>query len=250
MEKLKIYLVEDEVIISETICDMLVDLGYEVVGLSVTAEEAIKEIEQIKPDLALLDIGLRGEKDGIWLGKQVRETLSIPFVFLTSFGDKETIMAATSSSPYGYLLKPVEKQNLFACIEVALNKFSEEKSLEKEYDANENASFVNNNFLFVKDEYLYKKVSVFDVWFIKASGNYIEIYTENKKHVIKGTFKKFIDNLPENHFFQSHRSYLVSLRHIENFGMSSIKIQNHVIPLVKNQKEELQRILKTYSFLG
>ena len=248
MEQIKIYVVEDEIIMAETIIEMLIDLGYEVVGNASTAENGLKEIERHGPDIVLLDINLRGEKDGIWLGNQIKKTMNIPFIYLTSFADKDTILNATKSFPYGYLLKPIEKQNLFAGIEVALKKFSEENSIGVEDNLEEDASFVNNNFLFVKDEYVYKKVSVFEILFVKANGNYIEIFTNEKKHMIKGTLKKFKDNLPESHFFQPHRSYIISLQKIESFGANSVKIQNHEIPIVKTQKDELQSILKTYSF--
>jgi DNA-binding LytR/AlgR family response regulator len=248
MERIRIYLVEDEIIMTETIIDMLEDLDYEVIGNAITAEYGLVEIEKCKPEIALLDINLRGEKDGIWLGNQIKKTINIPFIYLTSFADKETIMNATKSFPYGYLLKPIEKQNLFAGIEVALKKFSEENSIGVEDSLEEDAAFVNNSFVIVKDEYVYKKVSVFEILFVKANGNYIEIYTAEKKHMIKGTLKKFKDNLPESHFFQPHRSYIISLQKIESFSANSVKIQNHEIPIVKTQKDELQSILKTYSF--
>lgn len=245
MGKPKIFIVEDEIMISESMTVMLEDLGYEVLGTSITAEDGFDQILRMHPDFALLDISLRGEKDGIWLGERIKETIGIPFMFLTSFGDKETIVQAMNTSPYGYLVKPVEKQNLFAGIEVALKKFSEEID-----EANsEETSMAMEDFLFVKDEYLFKKISVDDVLFVKADGNYIEVFVEAKKHIIRGSLKTFKESLPK-FFFQMHRSYIVNMRKIENFGSKTLMVKNHEIPIAKGQKKEFQKAVKTYSSLN
>ncbi|MEQ9232274.1 MAG: response regulator, partial [Cyclobacteriaceae bacterium] len=101
---LKIMIVEDEMITAESILDMLEDYGYEVTGIHIRAEAALQAIEKEKPDLALLDIHLKGEKTGIWLAEQIRSSHKIPYVFLTSYADKATIEQATETHPFGYLL--------------------------------------------------------------------------------------------------------------------------------------------------
>ena len=73
MSKLKILIVEDEMITAESISDMLEDLGYEIQGICIRAEKALEQIQVEKPDFALLDIQLKGEKTGIWLAEQIQK---------------------------------------------------------------------------------------------------------------------------------------------------------------------------------
>lgn len=243
MSPLRITIVEDEMITAESIKDMLEDLGYEVTGIYIRATKALEAIKKDKPDFALLDINLKGEETGIWLAEQLRKEHNIPYVFLTSYGDKATIEKATQTNPYAYLLKPIEKQHLFASIEVAIKKFGELNSIE---DAVEFEGSILKDSLFIKDEYLYVKVDFKDIHFVKANGNYLEIHTNNKKHLIKGTLSSFISSLPENTFFQTHRSYFLNIEKIDALGGNYVKVGNNEVPLTSQSKEELMSHLNLY----
>ncbi|MFK7953270.1 MAG: LytR/AlgR family response regulator transcription factor [Ekhidna sp.] len=244
MSALNIIIVEDEMITAESIKDMLEDLGYNVMGIYIRATKALEAIKELKPDFALLDINLKGEETGIWLAEQLHEEHNIPYVFLTSYGDKATIEKATNTNPYGYLLKPIEKQHLFASIEVAIKKFGEINTKEESSDFEVT---VLKDSLFVKDEYLYVKVNFKDIHYVKSSGNYLEINTaKDKKHIIKGTLGSFIQTLPENMFFQTHRSYLINIEKIEAFGGNYVKIGSEDIPITPLKKDELFEYINLY----
>lgn len=244
MTPLKILIVEDEMITAESIKDMLEDLGYEVQDIFIRAEKALEAIEQEAPDIALFDIHLKGEKTGIWLAEQVRKSHNFPYIFLTSYGDKDTIEKASQTHPYGYLLKPIEKQHLFASIEVAIKKFAELNSHQNESEKED--SLVLKDSLFIKDEYLYVKIHFKDIQFIKSNGNYLEIQTESKKHMIKGTLGSFAESLPSQQFFQTHRSYILNLEKIEAVGGNYVKVGNVDVPITPPNKEELFNHIKRY----
>lgn len=243
MTPLKIAIVEDEMITAESIKDMLEDLGYEVTGIYIRATKALEAIKNDKPDFALLDINLKGEETGIWLAKQLHELHNIPYVFLTSYGDKATIEKATETNPYGYLLKPIEKQNLFASIEVAIKKFGELNDMGQQQDS---GPVILKDALFIKDEYLFVKVHFADILFIKASGNYLEVNTRAKKHLIKGTMGSFLSSLPSGQFFQTHRSYVLNIDEIDAFGGNYVKIGKTDIPLTPQNKEDLIKQINLY----
>lgn len=243
MSPLKITIVEDEMITAESIKDMLEDLGYEVTGIYIRATKALEAIVRDKPDLALLDINLKGEETGIWLAEQLKKEHHIPYVFLTSYGDKATIEKATETNPYGYLLKPIEKQHLFASIEVAIKKFGE---LNTKVGSAEFEGTVLKDSLFVKDEYLYVKVQFNDIHFVKSNGNYLEIHTASKKHLIKGTLGSFIESLPEKMFFQTHRSYLLNVDKIDAFGGNYVKVGTEDVPITAQHKEQLFEHINLY----
>jgi DNA-binding LytR/AlgR family response regulator len=243
MSPLNIIIVEDEMITAESIKDMLEDLGYNVIGIYIRATKALEAIVRDKPDFALLDINLKGEETGIWLAEQLQKEHNIPYVFLTSYGDKATIEKATETNPYGYLLKPIEKQHLFASIEVAIKKFGELNNTDKKNDFE---GTTLKDALFVKDEYLFVKVQFHDIHFVKANGNYLEVHTENKKHLIKGTLSSFLEILPQDTFIQTHRSYLLNVEKIDAFGGNYVKVGTNDVPLTPQSKEELMSYLNLY----
>ena len=106
---IRIYLVEDEIITREALKECLLTLGYNVCGGQSVATKALEEIKALKPDMVFLDISLKGEKNGIWIGAQ----LDMPFIYLTAFNDEKTIEAAAKTKPSAYLIKPFQSQNKY-----------------------------------------------------------------------------------------------------------------------------------------
>ena len=251
MEKVKVLVVEDEVIIAQSIISMIEKMGYECVGTAIRATKGLELAKTLKPDIALLDINLKGEETGIWLAGELKRELNIPYVFLTSLGDKKTIEEATSTMPYGYLLKPVAQQSVYAAIETALARFSQENrtpaqkeatlSVSKSFEEKEEEkpSMLIKDALFIKDEYQYVKIILSEIDYIKSDGNYIEIHSKGRKKVLKETLKNMEAKLPADIFFQIHRSYLVNVEKIESIGGNSIKVNNEELPIVKERRDAL-----------
>lgn len=127
----RIFVVEDQVIVSEDIAQTLQQLGYEVAGTAKSGLEALLAIEQSRPDLVLMDIQLAGRLDGIETTSAIRKRWSIPVVYLTSHSDDATLARAKETGPHGYLLKPFNERDLRTAIEVALRKDDLEKKLEQ-----------------------------------------------------------------------------------------------------------------------
>jgi len=127
-----ILIVEDEVIVALDIRARLESLGHSVLGLATTGEEAIKAVEQTIPDLVLMDVRLKGELDGIETAGILRKRFGVPAVYLTAYGDDETLHRAKFTEPYGFLIKPFEERELHGTIEMALYKIAMEKSLRQQ----------------------------------------------------------------------------------------------------------------------
>ena len=102
MEKIRILVVEDEIVVAIALVEMLEDLGYEVLDNAIGYSEAVEVLERDAPDLALLDITLGGAKSGIDLAQLIRERYEMPIIFLTSHHDKETVQRAMAVTPNGY----------------------------------------------------------------------------------------------------------------------------------------------------
>ena len=128
MSSIKIIIVEDELIIAEDMKEMLLNMQYEVIGIANGCDEAEQILSRDIPDIALIDINLRGDEDGISLAMSIRKRYDIPIIFITSFSDKATVERAKQVKPNGYIVKPFEKEDLYTTIEIALDNVIQDNS--------------------------------------------------------------------------------------------------------------------------
>ncbi len=236
-------MVEDELIIAEDIRTKLTSLGYNVVGQAMTADEAEKYLEKDKPDLVMLDIMLKGDRDGIELGRKIREQYKIPFIFLTSYSDRETVERARTVIPDGYLLKPFTDKDLFTAIEIALFRKVAQPSVPEENQV-ESTNKIFKDCIFIRKDYLLVKIRFNELLWIKSEGNYLELYCSGgKKHLIRSTLKDFLNRLPDTIFLQVHKSYAVNINHIEAIEYSHIVIGNKTIPVGRLFVDSIRKTL-------
>ena len=134
MSKTNILIVEDESIVAKDIQHSLKKLGYTVVGICSTGEDAITSAQELKPDLVLMDIMLKGDMSGIDAAGQIREKNNIPVIYLTAYADESTLSKAKVSEPYGYIIKPFKEIDLHTSIEMAIYKHEKETDVKKERD--------------------------------------------------------------------------------------------------------------------
>jgi two-component system, cell cycle sensor histidine kinase and response regulator CckA len=127
MNPSKILVVEDEPITAKDVKEHLERLGYSVCGAVPTGRAAITCAEVAKPDLAVIDIRLKGKQDGIEVARTLRDLYGIPTVFLTAYKDQETLERAKLAEPVGYLLKPFSEQSLRLTIDLGLHKHATEE---------------------------------------------------------------------------------------------------------------------------
>jgi CheY-like chemotaxis protein len=117
-----IMVVEDEGVVSIDIRNMLKKAGYNIAAVAFQGEEAVRKAEQSNPDLVLMDIGLKGEMDGIETAKRIRNRFQIPVVFLTGFADEATVAKAQEVNPSGFIIKPINEEELNQTLEDILKK--------------------------------------------------------------------------------------------------------------------------------
>ncbi|HIK05102.1 MAG TPA: response regulator [Trichormus sp. M33_DOE_039] len=134
MTATKILVVEDEVIVARTITSQLGQLGYDVIGTASSGKVAIAKALEAKPELVLMDIILKGEMDGIDTASYIREHLDIPVIFLTAYGDDNTLQRAKITQPFGYIVKPFTSKDLRIAIEIGLLKHRLERDIRENRD--------------------------------------------------------------------------------------------------------------------
>jgi DNA-binding NarL/FixJ family response regulator len=120
MSEIRVLIVEDEPLIAEDIAATLRDANFFVSGIAYSKEGAMDELNRNQPDMALLDINLNGGLEGLEIASEINSKQQIPFVFLTSYADKQTLDMAKKTEPSGYIVKPFSEASLFSTIEIAL----------------------------------------------------------------------------------------------------------------------------------
>ena len=127
----KILVVEGELIVGEHLRVVLKTLGYQVGEVLSSGEQALQAAEAERPHLVLMDIGLKGEMDGVEAARSIQGSLDIPVVYLTAGSDPAALRRATATATesFGYVVEPYQEQQLHATIEMALHKHGLEKHL-------------------------------------------------------------------------------------------------------------------------
>ena len=125
----KILVVEDDYVLAASLDADLKAMGYRVVGLAPSGRQALAAAAQDPPDLAVMDIRLKGEMDGTEAALRLRREHGIPAVFLTAYSDQSFLDRAKRSEPLSYLLKPYSKEELRATLEVCLYRARIDKRL-------------------------------------------------------------------------------------------------------------------------
>jgi PAS domain S-box-containing protein len=129
VEKAKVLIMEDELVLAHDLEDILRQRGYDVVGTASSGEDAIKLAQATNPDLILADIKLQGTLDGIDSAERISEDCDCAIVYLTARTEPDLFDKAKETEPYGYLTKPVAPQELLRTAEMALYKHQMEKRL-------------------------------------------------------------------------------------------------------------------------
>lgn len=129
LNDINILIVEDERIVALDIKERVRSLGYNVVGMAHTGEQAIKIVEDKHPNLILMDIMLKGSIDGITTTEKIHQNYNIPVIYLTAYSDEVTLNRAKITEPSGYLLKPFEERELHTTIQTAMYNYKMELKL-------------------------------------------------------------------------------------------------------------------------
>jgi len=124
MGKIKLYIVEDDILIANDLKNRLTGFGYDVLGMDGKGEKAIESINAFAagsrlPDIILMDIKLAGEMDGIEAAKILSEKHHCGIIFLTSMDKAETFNKSFAIKPYAYVFKPVDIEQLQMTIELS-----------------------------------------------------------------------------------------------------------------------------------
>jgi len=128
MNEIKILIVEDEPVIAKNISMYLNNNDFAVSGIAYDDEEAMSQLQHNTPDAVILDINLESNTGGIEIAEYINANYKIPFLFLTSYADKETLEKAKRVEPGGYIVKPFNEKTLLATLEIAISNHAKKSN--------------------------------------------------------------------------------------------------------------------------
>ena len=231
---IKVISVDDEPIaldIIEMYCQSIDFLVYE--GGFTRTGDALQYLEKNPVDLLLLDINMPS-MSGIDFFRSLRDKPML--IFTTSYS--EYALESYDLGAVDYLLKPFTLQRF----EKAIQRAKEMFTLVHQASASEKAKF-----LMLKADYGMIKVVLADILFIEGLDNYLKIHLRGQQPVvIRLTMKSLMEKLNEKEFLRVHRSYIISVNHIESIKQKMISIAGEEIPIGKNYEENLKVLINKY----
>jgi len=215
LEHIKILIVEDEVLIAEDLKDILKTFGLKKIEMVHDKASALENFRLNKPDIAILDIRMEKELDGLEIGEYIQNNYKLPFIFITAHSDIEMIKKIIKTKPVGYITKPFKKSDLFANINLAIEQLTA------------------NNKLFIKDGYNTHVIHINEIVYIESEGNYINIFTSGKKYMSRQNMESILLDLDSNDFLKIHRSYIINLNKVKKYSSKEVFINDLTLPISK-----------------
>ena len=233
-KQIQVLIVEDEFIIADYVQGCLENLGYVAAGVCASYNEALTALHSLQPDIVIIDIGIKGEKNGIDIANHIVQHLDMPFIFASSHGDKATVDKAKLTKPAAYLIKPFTEEDLYASIETALMNFASQKT---ETRAEQEIIIINDG-IFVKHKNKFTKILLDELIYAEANDNYVDLFTHNGHFTLKTTLLKLQEVLPA-YFSRIQKSYLINLHQLKSFDMEEAIVHNKTLPIGKSYYDSL-----------
>ena len=219
---LRILAVEDDPLLARALRLLVQELGYELLPVAADADQALRFFQRHKPDLALLDVRLKGAKDGIEVGQMMNDLRPIPLIFVTSFQDRETFERAKAVGPFAFLTKPYAPLILERAIELAVQLFARQQ----QPAALTPAEVVQqSDCLYVRDGNKLTRVVHNEIEWIETDSSFCILHTVRKKFPLRVSLRELEDQLPAGRFVRIHRSHLVQLVRIEQVDPLADELQ-------------------------
>ncbi|MDF2437150.1 MAG: DNA-binding response regulator [Bacteroidota bacterium] len=195
--------------------------------------EAFNILKKESIDLIFLDVEMP-EMTGIELIKNLQN----PPIIILITTKQEYAVEAFELNVADYLIKPVSMARFMVAVDRAKELF------EKKDNKVEVSGEKDKEYIFVRSNSVLTKIRINDIIYIQALGDYVNIFTsDGKRHTVHITLKGMEEKLHNNKFFRLHRSYLVSLDHIDNVEENTAYIGKHPLSIGEQYKKELLRKL-------
>jgi DNA-binding LytR/AlgR family response regulator len=244
MQNINVLVIEDRPEESKPLVATLTANGYTVVAIATNFKEALELYHKHTIDIAIIDIFLNGNPEGIAFAETINldPNSSKPFVFLTSSTDRALFERAKLTQPFSYLMKPFNELEILYALETAVEKFYKQADV---FLGEEEDTIISEDYLFIKKGKALKKVLTKSIIYIEVEEKYCNIITEDEKFVILISLTKILKFLDKNRFSRTHRNFIVNTEKITEIVPSDNLIVlsgQHKAILSDTYKDILKRI--------
>lgn len=248
MEKVKILIVEDEVLVAESLKIMLAQMGYEISGTFASGKEALDHFTPGFADIVIMDIHLKGRMNGVETSMGIRELSTAPIIYVTDNTDEALRKKAIyETNTVQYLTKPFTKMDIAIAIDLALKVL---KKHELQVQQAKESSYLVDDFIFVRDNQVFRKLPVADILMLKAEGSYCKLVYKGEKNSLKELL--FSDNLSfleerlrfAKCLYRVHRSYIVNVHHLKKVQENRLWVEDIEVPIGKTYKNDIRNKLR------
>ncbi|MBF9220394.1 LytR/AlgR family response regulator transcription factor [Hymenobacter ruricola] len=257
----RLLLAENQPLAARLLAVLVRGLGYEPVGPAATADEAADLFRESLPpvDMALLDIGLDGDRDGIELAHELRAVRPLPIIFLTSMADEPTFARAKLARPAAFLLKPYDAAALQHALELALLNHAAGHTaplpaaltgatdgFDEPLTMPWNQEVLLSDCIFLRERGRLVKVCLSDIQYVESSDKYCTLVTATGRYLSRQPLRELALELPARQFVQIQRSYLINVAFIESFdeGQTSVVVAGAALPLSRSYRDALLHRLR------
>ena len=231
--KIRCLIVDDEPLAREVLKSYVASLPFlELVAECKDAAEAIASLHQGGIDLMFLDIRMRGLN-----GLELLDTLRHPPLVIITTAYSKYALAGYEYAVVDYLLKPISFERFLKAVNTAADRLRHANLELPEHG-------VGEDFLFFKADGEDRKVPFSEIVLLEAYGNYIKVHTEKAEILVPGTMKSLEKRLPEQLFVRVHKSFIVSIPHIERIAENAIDIGKRRIPIGKHYKRSVEKAIE------
>lgn len=230
--KVKILIVEDEVLVAEDVASDLESDGYEVTDIAISSQEALASIAKKTPHIILMDINIKGELDGIETAEQINKKVNIPIIYVTSNNSSQFVERAITTGPHAFLTKPYNYKDLLIAIEIALKSHNQKIIDDQKAD-------LSLDSIFVKQGDFHRKVLIENILFVEADGSYCKVITKENSYVFSFNLNHFQNHVKSPILRRVHRSFIVNLSKVDGVDKSSLLINEKIIPVSNTFKEDV-----------
>lgn len=236
-KKYSIYIVEDEAIARASLEATVQDLGYELSGSAADADVAFADMTAMQPDILLLDINLGAVRDGVWLAKKLLEAgIKVEVIYLTAYGDSETIRRVKETQPKAYLKKPYDETTLCTTIDLIAAQI-------EAAEADKFASELDGQYVVVRDVGKNIRIDLAKLMYLQSDGNYVRLGLRDATYFIRASLKWFTERLPVKQFVQIHRSTMVNVLFVTAQSTKEVQVGDMCFRVSDSYRSSVKNLL-------
>lgn len=236
--EIKSIIVDDDPISTEIIKSYIENMqGLHLLCECSNALDAFQAIQRQNIDLIFLDMEMP-KLSGLDFIKTLQQNKRPPKIIIIT-GSDSYALESYEFDVLDYILKPLFFERFVKAINKYYQWFSANSKIVYGHSAESSGQLMPDEHIYIKENKRVHKIFLKDIQFIESEKNYVKIYTNNKQLTTKGAIAAYEEKLPKDVFLRIHRSYIVSIPHIEVFTATDIEIGGKELPIGRSYKKNV-----------